>query len=124
MVVSEEIEALEALARFNEGFEAGYGADGVTARAADLVRALLDAEAEVRFVASGTAANALTLAALAAPHEAFLAHEHAHAAASAAHGKGDHLTGHELSKKALEHSMNAHRHSEEMLEEMKVSRKA
>jgi len=74
-------EALEALARFNEGFEAGYGADGVTARAADLVRALLDAEAEVRFVASGTAANALTLAALAAPHEAFLAHEHAHAAA-------------------------------------------
>jgi len=29
--------------------------------------------------------------------------EHAHAAASAAHGKGDHLTGHELSKKALEH---------------------
>jgi hypothetical protein len=50
--------------------------------------------------------------------------EHAHAAASAAHGKGDHLTGHELSKKALEHSMNAYRHSEEILAEMKVPRKA
>jgi len=49
--------------------------------------------------------------------------EHAHASASAAHGKGDHLTGHELSKKALEHSMNAYRHSEEMLEEMKVTGK-
>jgi hypothetical protein len=32
---------------------------------------------------------------------------HAHQAASVAHEKGDHLTAHELSKKALEHSMNA-----------------
>jgi hypothetical protein len=43
--------------------------------------------------------------------------EHAHAAAAVAHGKGDHLTAHELSKKALEHSMNAYRHSEEKVEE-------
>jgi fructose-1,6-bisphosphatase/sedoheptulose 1,7-bisphosphatase-like protein len=41
--------------------------------------------------------------------------EHAHAAAATAHGKGDHLTAHELSKKALEHSMNAYRHSEELV---------
>ena len=54
--------------------------DAVSTRAADLIRALLDADAEVRFVASGTAANALTLAALAAPHEAVLCHEHAHIA--------------------------------------------
>jgi threonine aldolase len=73
-------EALEALARFNGGFEAGYGADGVSARAGDLIRGLLDVDAEVWFAASGTAANALSLAALAAPHEAVIAHEHSHVA--------------------------------------------
>jgi hypothetical protein len=32
---------------------------------------------------------------------------HAHTTAAAAHGQGDHLTAHELSKQAHEHSMNA-----------------
>jgi hypothetical protein len=32
---------------------------------------------------------------------------HAHQAAAVAHSHGDHLTAHELSKRALEHSMNA-----------------
>lgn len=32
---------------------------------------------------------------------------HAHTAAAAAHDKGDHLTAHELSRQAHEHSMNA-----------------
>lgn len=32
---------------------------------------------------------------------------HAHQAAAVAHDKGDHLTAHELSKQALEHSKNA-----------------
>ena len=73
-------EVIEALARFNGGFAAGYGDDAVCARAADLIRALLDVDAEVRFAASGTAANALCLAALAAPHEAVIAHEHSHVA--------------------------------------------
>jgi threonine aldolase len=73
-------EALDALARFNGGYAASYGDDEIGARAADLIRGLLDADAEVRFVASGTAANALTLAALVQPHEALLAHEHAHIA--------------------------------------------
>jgi len=41
---------------------------------------------------------------------------HTHAAAAVAHGKGDHLSGHELSKQALEHSMNAHKLSEEVAE--------
>jgi threonine aldolase len=71
-------EAMQAVAAANTGFTAGYGADTVSARAADMVRALLDADAEVRFVASGTAANAISLAALARPFEAVLAHEHAH----------------------------------------------
>ncbi|MCR5874709.1 beta-eliminating lyase-related protein [Phenylobacterium sp. J426] len=71
-------EALEALVAANTGFTSGYGTDPVTAKAADLIRELLDADAEVRFVASGTAANAVSLAALARPFEAVLAHEHAH----------------------------------------------
>ena len=73
-------EVMDALARFNNGFEASYGADGVGKRASDLIRALLDVDAEIRFASSGTAANALVLAALAAPHEAVLAHAVSHVA--------------------------------------------
>jgi hypothetical protein len=42
---------------------------------------------------------------------------HAHAAAAAAHGKGDYLTAHELSKQAHEHSLNAHKLSQELAAE-------
>jgi threonine aldolase len=73
-------EVLEALNRFNGGFAAAYGDDEVCVRAGEFIRALLDVDAEVRFVSSGTAANALTLAALAAPHEAVIAHRHSHVA--------------------------------------------
>jgi len=34
-----------------------------------------------------------------------------------AHGKADHLSAHELSKKALEHSTNAHQYSKQLAEE-------
>lgn len=71
-------EALQSLLEHNSGAASGYGTDHVTRRAADLVRELLDADADVRFVANGTAANALGLAALARPFEAVLCHEHAH----------------------------------------------
>ena len=71
-------EAMAALAAANVGFAPAYGTDAVSARAADLVRAWLDADVEVRFVASGTAANAVGLAALCRPFEAVLAHHHAH----------------------------------------------
>jgi threonine aldolase len=73
-------EAIDALVAANTGFVAGYGADHVGKRAADLIRQLLDADAEVRFVPSGTAANALTLAALALPHEAVICHQDSHVA--------------------------------------------
>jgi threonine aldolase len=73
-------EALDALVRANAGFVSSYGTDTVTARAADLVRGFLDADADVRFVGSGTAANALSLAALCRPFEAVVAHTYAHAA--------------------------------------------
>ncbi|MFN3513181.1 MAG: beta-eliminating lyase-related protein [Phenylobacterium sp.] len=71
-------EAMEAVLAANSGFTPGYGSDTVTARAADTVRAALDADAEVRFLASGTAANAISLATLCRPFEAVIAHEHAH----------------------------------------------
>ncbi|MBI5939298.1 MAG: low specificity L-threonine aldolase [Caulobacterales bacterium] len=71
-------EVMEALIAANAGAASGYGTDHVSARAADLIRAALNADAEVRFTASGTAANALACATLAQPHEAVLAHEHAH----------------------------------------------
>ncbi len=71
-------EALEALVQANAGFTSGYGTDTVSAQAADAVRALLDADADVRFVASGTAANAIACAALCRPFESILSHRHAH----------------------------------------------
>ena len=71
-------EAMESLIAANAGFTSGYGTDTVTARAADAVRELLDADADVRFVASGTAANAVACAALVRPFESMLAHRHAH----------------------------------------------
>jgi threonine aldolase len=70
--------ALEALIAANDGYAKAYGADDVTARAADLIRERLDADAEIRFVFSGTAANAIALSMLAWPHEAVLAHHTAH----------------------------------------------
>ncbi|WGM31349.1 beta-eliminating lyase-related protein [Brevundimonas sp. NIBR11] len=70
--------ALQALIAANEGYARAYGADDITARAADQIRQRLDADAEVRFVFSGTAANSIALSMLAWPHEAVLAHHAAH----------------------------------------------
>jgi threonine aldolase len=53
-----------------------------------LLRAWLDADAEVRFVASGTAANSIALAALCRPFEAVAAHVHAHIATDEAGAPG------------------------------------
>ena len=65
--------AIDGLVRANEAFARAYGADEITTRAADAIRARLDADAEVRFVFSGTAANAIALSMLAWPYEAVLA---------------------------------------------------
>ena len=72
------LSAIEGLVRANKGFARAYGGDDVTARAADQIRQRLDADAEVRFVFSGTAANAIALSMLAQPYEAVLAHNAAH----------------------------------------------
>ena len=70
--------ALDALVAANAGFARAYGADAVTTRCADLIREKVQADAEVRFVFSGTAANAIALSMLAQPFEAVLAHHSAH----------------------------------------------
>lgn len=70
--------ALEALIAANTGPAPAYGRDDITARAADAIRQRLDADAEVRFVFSGTAGNAIALSMLAWPYEAVLAHHAAH----------------------------------------------
>ena len=93
-------EAMQAILKANEGFTSGYGTDHVTARAADLVRGMLDADADVRFVASGTAANAISCAALCRPFEAVLAHKHAHICTDETGAPG--LFGHGLGLVALE----------------------
>ncbi len=70
--------ALKGLMDANAGFARAYGADDISARAAEQIRRRLDADADIRFVFSGTAANAIALSMLAYPHEAVLAHNAAH----------------------------------------------
>ncbi|HVN11184.1 MAG TPA: beta-eliminating lyase-related protein [Kineosporiaceae bacterium] len=54
-------EVLAAIAAVNHGHDSPYGADDVTARAVDVVRARLGAPAAVAFVFNGTGANLVGL---------------------------------------------------------------
>ena len=49
---------------------------------------------------------------------------HAHTSAAVAHGKADHLTAHELTKQAHEHSVNALKLAEELASKAGKSSKA
>lgn len=69
---------LQALARANSGVVASYGADEWTRRAETLLRETFETECAVLLVATGTAANALSLAALTPPWGAVITHRHAH----------------------------------------------
>lgn len=70
---------LHALARANDGFAAGYGAEAAMARVRDRIRTLFEApEAEVFLVPTGTAANALAIATYCPPWAAVWCHSHAH----------------------------------------------
>jgi len=70
---------LAALAAANDGFAPSYGGDDLTARATARVREVFEApEAAVFLVASGTAANAITLGSLAKPWETVFAARAAH----------------------------------------------
>jgi threonine aldolase len=72
-------EMLEALARANEGRAMPYGNDAVTARVKDRIAEVFEAEVEVFPVATGTAANALSISLLAPAWGAVWCHPESHA---------------------------------------------
>ncbi|MFB2531255.1 low specificity L-threonine aldolase [Paracoccus sp. p3-h83] len=70
---------MAALAAANAGTMPSYGADALTARVQDQIRAIFQApEARVFLVATGTAANALSCAILTDPWGAIYCHRNAH----------------------------------------------
>jgi threonine aldolase len=60
-------EVMAALARHNDGFAAAYGGDGLTAAVRRRFSELFEREVEVFFTVTGTASNALSMAACARP---------------------------------------------------------
>ena len=82
-------QALDALLRANsEGHATGYGDDAWTQRACDKIRTLFETEAQVFFVFSGTAANALALAHVCRSYHAVIAHAESHIATDEAGAPG------------------------------------
>ena len=74
-------EIMAALQRANEGYALRYGADAIMDRVRERIRAVFDApEAAVYLVATGTAANALSLAIHSQPWTAVFCHDAAHIA--------------------------------------------
>ena len=71
-------EALEAITEAAAGSATGYGDDDSTARAERAFQDLFGCECRVFFVATGTAANCLAVAALSRPWERLLCYEHSH----------------------------------------------
>jgi threonine aldolase len=71
-------EALAAIQGANHGHAAAYGDDRWTARAEALLRDLFETDCAVFFVPTGTAANALALAALCRPYHSVFCHADAH----------------------------------------------
>jgi threonine aldolase len=71
---------LEAIARANAGTASSYGADEITQRLQARLEDLFEHELAILPVATGTAANALALAALTPPWGAVLCHQDAHIA--------------------------------------------
>jgi len=61
-------QVLTAIANANVGYQSGYGADDINAKAIEMIRTVFEApEAAVYLVPTGTAANSLALATLANP---------------------------------------------------------
>jgi threonine aldolase len=71
---------LAAITAANAGPADAYGGDALTARVREQLAALFEHEVAAFLVATGTAANALALAALTPPWGSVLAHEEAHVA--------------------------------------------
>lgn len=74
-------EVMAAILKANEGYEQSYGADAAMQRVTAQVREVFDApEAAVYLVATGTAANALSIATHCPPWGGVFCHRHAHIA--------------------------------------------
>ncbi len=73
-------EASQAIEAANRDHAASYGEDEWTRRACDLVRETFEADCDVYFVATGTAANALGLATTGRSIDSVLCHELSHIA--------------------------------------------
>jgi threonine aldolase len=71
-------EALEYMLQANQGSAPAYGDDIWTQKATDYFRSLFETDCEVFFVFNGTAANALSLAALCQSYHSVICHETAH----------------------------------------------
>lgn len=69
---------LQALLDANHGAAPGYGADRWTQEAVEHLRAIFATDVQVYLTPTGTAANALSLAAVCPPWGAILCHRHAH----------------------------------------------
>ena len=70
---------IEAIARANEGVAMPYGADPIMDRVREKIRELFEApDAAVYLVATGTAANSISLACLVQPWQTVYCHRHAH----------------------------------------------
>ena len=72
------LEAWEALVEANVESAPGYGTDRWTRRASDTLREIFEADAEVFFCFTGTAANSMSIAHLAQSYESVICHEFAH----------------------------------------------
>ncbi len=73
-------EVVAAMARANEGAACSYGDDDITARLCARLRNIFEHDVFVYPVVTGTAANALALAALVPPHGAIICHAESHIA--------------------------------------------
>ncbi len=72
-------EVMAAIVNANSGYQSSYGADAAMARVTEMIRDVFAApDAAVYLVSTGTAANALALAAHVQPYHAIFAHAAAH----------------------------------------------
>jgi len=70
---------IDAIIRVNEGFTPSYGADPVMDRVRERIRDVFEApDAAVYLVATGTAANAVSLSVVCPPWSAVYCHRHSH----------------------------------------------